>query len=180
MVFGFTVLGAACFLLSRLNLQVAMSNIIPANLLMGFGMGFIFVPLTTLSVSTLPNDQIGNATGIQNLMRNVGGSVGISWLSTMLARYAQAHQAFMVGHVSSLDPAYKAQLGVWQKVFASNFGPVDALQRAQAYIYNTLVQQTNYWAYVNAFYMVMWACALCLVGAGLFQNVKSSRTVAMH
>ena len=55
-----------------------MSNIIPANLLMGFGMGFIFVPLTTLSLSGLRNDQIGSGTGIQNLMRNVGGSVGIS------------------------------------------------------------------------------------------------------
>ena len=75
LVFGFTVLGVTCFLLSRLTLQVAMSSIVPANVLMGFGLGFIFVPLTTLNVGTLRNDQMGNATGIQNLMRNVGGSV---------------------------------------------------------------------------------------------------------
>ena len=92
-------------------------------MLMGFGTGFIFVPLTTLSVGTLRNDQIGSATGIQNLMRNVGGSVGISWVSTMLARYAQAHQAFMVGHVSPLDPAYQAQAGRDAKVFAAHFSP---------------------------------------------------------
>jgi DHA2 family multidrug resistance protein len=180
MVFGFIVLGAACFLMSRLTLDVAMRNIIPANLLMGFGMGFIFVPLTTMSVSTLRNDQIGSGTGIQNLMRNVGGSIGISWLSTVLVRYSQAHQAFMVGHVSSLDPAYQARLGAMQKVFASKFSPVDASQRAQASIYNTVLQQADYWAYVDAFYVVMWACALCVLVVGLFQNVKSTRAVAMH
>ncbi len=180
MAFGFGVLGFACLVLSRLTLEVAMRNVIPANLLMGFGMGFIFVPLTTLSMSTLRNDQIGSATGIQNLMRNVGGSVGISWLATVLARFAQAHQAFLVGHVSSLDPAYHARLRALQKVFASNFSPVDALQRAQASIYNTLLQQANYWAYVDAFYIAMGACALCLLAVGLFQNVKSSRPAALH
>jgi DHA2 family multidrug resistance protein len=147
---------------------------------MGFGMGFIFVPLTTLSVSTLRDDQIGSATGIQNLMRNVGGSIGISWLSTMLARYAQVHQAFLVGHVSSLDPAYRMRLGVMKRVFAAHFNPVDALRRAQDSVYNTVIEQANYWAYIDAFYMLMWACGLCLLAATLFQNVKSPRAVAMH
>jgi DHA2 family multidrug resistance protein len=178
--FGFTILGVSCFLLSRLNLQMAMSNIITANLLMGFGMGFIFVPLTTLSVSTLRNDQIGNATGIQNLMRNVGGSVGISWLSTMLARYAQAHQVFLAAHLTSFDAAYQERLRALRKGFASHFSPVDALQRAQAVIYNTLLQQAGYWAYVDVFYLVMWACALCLLGVSLFHNVKSTRSAALH
>jgi DHA2 family multidrug resistance protein len=180
LVFGFTILGMSCFLLSRLNLQVAMSNIITANLLMGFGLGFIFVPLTTLSLSGLRNDQMGSGTGIQNLMRNVGGSVGIAWLSTMLVRYAQAHQVFLAGHMSSLNPAYPARLGVLRHVFASNFGPVDALHRAQAAIYNTLLQQAGYWAYVDAFYLVMWGCALCLLGLSLFHNLKPARSAASH
>jgi DHA2 family multidrug resistance protein len=180
LVFGFTILGTSCFLFSRLNLQVAMSNIIAANILMGFGMGFIFVPLTTLSVSTLRNDQMGNATGIQNLMRNVGGSVGIAWLSTMLVRYAQAHQVFLAGHLSSLDPAYQARLGVLRKGLASHFSPVDALHKAQAAIYNILLQQAGYWAYVDVFYLVMWACALCILGVGLFQKIKSTRPAVLH
>ena len=56
----------------------------------------------------------------------------------MLARYAQAHQAFMVGHVSSLDPAYQAQVGVMQKVFAAHFSSGGRAARAQAFIYNTV------------------------------------------
>jgi DHA2 family multidrug resistance protein len=180
MLFGFVVLGVACFNFSRMTLEVAMRTVIPANLLMGFGMGFIFVPLTTLSVGTLRNEQIGSATGIQNLMRNVGGSVGISWLSTMLARYGQVHQGFLVSHVSSLDPAYQARLGAIRRVFSAHFSPSDALHRAQLSIYNTVVQQANYWAYVDAFYKLMWACVLCLLGLSLFQNVKSTRAVAVH
>jgi DHA2 family multidrug resistance protein len=90
--FGFVILAASCVMLSRLNLQVSMAGVVPANLLMGFGMGFIFVPLTTTTVSSLSNEQIGAGTGIQNLMRNLGGSIGISYVSTMLVRYAQAHQ----------------------------------------------------------------------------------------
>jgi MFS transporter, DHA2 family, multidrug resistance protein len=179
-MFGFTVLGVSCFVLSGLSLSVAMRSVIPVNMLMGFGTGFIFVPLTTLSVSTLRDDQIGSATGIQNLARNVGGSVGISWLSTMLARYAQAHQGFLASHVSSLEPAYQRRLAAVQQVFGRHFSPADALQRAQAFIYNTVDQQANYWAYVDAFYMLMWACGLCLLAACLFQNVKSSRAVVAH
>jgi MFS transporter, DHA2 family, multidrug resistance protein len=109
--FGFACVGLSSFLLSRMNLQVAMSNIVPANIVNGFGSGFIFVPLATLAVGTLRNEEIGNATGIQNLLRNIGGSIGLSLVSTMLERGAQAHQAFMVAHLSPLNPLYQRQIG---------------------------------------------------------------------
>jgi DHA2 family multidrug resistance protein len=178
--FGFVTLAVSCLLLSRLNLEVSMTKIIPATLLMGFGMGFIFVPLTTLTVGGLRNDEIGNGTGIQNLMRNVGGSVGISYVSTMLVRYAQAHQVFMAAHLSSLDPAYQERLGVMRKVFASHFSPVDALQKAQASIYNVLLQQANLWAYMEVFHIIAWTAAVCVLGAILFKNMKSTGTVVAH
>src|SRR5262249_38974008 len=94
--FGFLIYGISSLLFSRFTLQVAMSNIVPPNILNGFGVGFIFVPLTTVALGTLPNEQIGSGTGIQNLLRNIGGSIGISFVSTMLSRYAQAHEVFLV------------------------------------------------------------------------------------
>jgi DHA2 family multidrug resistance protein len=180
LAFGFTILGMSCFLLSRLTLEVSMSNIVLANVLTGFGMGFIFVPLTTLSLSGLRNDQMGSGTGIQNLMRNVGGSIGISWLSTMLARRAQAHQVFMAAHLTPLDPAYRHRLEMLRRGLATHFGPADALHKAQGVVYNTLLQQAGYWSYVDVFYIVMWCCALCLLGLTLFQNVKSAPPAALH
>ena len=178
--FGFVILAASCVMLSRLNLQVSMAGVVPANLLMGFGMGFIFVPLTTITVSSLSNEQIGAGTGIQNLMRNLGGSIGISYVSTMLVRYAQAHQGFMAAHLSSLNPSYQKRLGVMQKAFAPNFSPVDALHKAQASIYNVLLQQADYWAYMDIFYVMTWISAVCVLGVLLFKNAKSSGPAAMH
>jgi hypothetical protein len=67
-----------------------------------------------------------------------------------------------------------------RKGLAAHFSPVDAMHRAQAVIYNTLLQQADYWAYVDVFYLVMWACALCVLGVCLFHNVKSTRSVALH
>ena len=86
--FGFIVFSLGAFLFSRMSLQVGRSDLLCPNLVSGFGAGFIFVPLTTVGMATLRNDQIGNAAGIQNLVRNLGGSVGISFVSTMLERFA--------------------------------------------------------------------------------------------
>lgn len=180
-VFGFVTLAIACFQFSRLTLQVAMSNIVPPNLIAGFGMGFIFVPLTGLTLGTLRNEQMGSGTGIQNLMRNIGGSVGISFVATMLERYAQAHQVFLVSRVSTLDPIYQQQLGMVQRLFGSHFSPADALERAQSFLYNNVVlQQADYWAYMQLFYVFVWASAAGALGVGLFQGVKSKGPVAMH
>ena len=178
--FGFFVFGVASLMFSRFTLQVAMGNIVPANLLNGFGTGFIFVPLATAAVSTLRNDQIGSATGIQNLVRNIGGSIGISFVSTMLERYAQAHQALMVEHLSPVNPLYRGRLDLLQKAFESNFSPVDALARAQASVYNVLLQQASYWAFVEIFYVVAWVCVVCVLDVWLLRNVKSTRAVALH
>ena len=116
-VFGFLMLAIASYLLSRLNLQVAMRNIVSPNILNGFGMGFIFVPLSTVMLGGLRNEQMGNATGIQNLVRNVGGSIGISAVSTMLERWSQTHQVYLAGSLSPLNPAFQRQLAAAQQVF---------------------------------------------------------------
>jgi DHA2 family multidrug resistance protein len=170
--FGFVVVGWSSFLLSGLNLQVAMSNIVPANILNGFGAGFVFVPLMTVSLGTLRNEQMGNATALQNLLRNIGGSIGLSLVATLLERCSQAHQALMVAHLSPLNPLYQQRLGLLQRVFESHFSPVDALQRARAALYRTLLQQADYWSYVDLFYLIVWLCAICAVAAMFFKNVK--------
>lgn len=170
---GFAGIGLSSFLLSRIDLQVAMSNIVPANIVNGFGSGFIFVPLAVLAVGTLRNEEIGNATGIQNLVRNIGGSVGLSLVSTMLARSSQTHQAMMVGHLSPLNPLYREQLAAAQSLFEQRYSPPDALLRGQASIYDTLVQQASYWSFINVFYTIMWICVVCLACALIFQKPKA-------
>ena len=179
--FGFVVFSIAAFLFSRLSLQMARSSLLTPNLISGFGAGFIFVPLTTVGMGTLRNDQIGNAAGIQNLVRNLGGSVGISFVATMLERFAQAHQAFMTGRVSALNPIYLQKLGAVQGVLQSHFSPVDARLRAEGVIYNMVHQQTSYWAFIELFYAFMWLGLACALGVWLLKNVKPSGAgIAAH
>jgi DHA2 family multidrug resistance protein len=177
--FGFAAMGFSSFLLSRLNLQVAMSNIVPANIINGFGSGFLFVPLAVLAVATLRNEEIGNATGIQNLLRNIGGSIGLSLVSTTLERSSQAHQAMMVGRLSPLNPIYRAQLAAAQTLFEQRYNPSDALERGRAFLYNdVLAQQASYWSYVDVFYLIMWICVVCVLCVFLYQKPKTVRVSA--
>jgi DHA2 family multidrug resistance protein len=82
-------------------------RVIWPSMLNGVAISFIFVPLTTTTMSQLRQQQIGSATGLYNLMRNLGGSIGIAFVTTMLARGAQAHQALMVGHLTPTDPVFR-------------------------------------------------------------------------
>ena len=170
--FGFAGVALSSLLLSRLDLEVAMSNIVPANIINGFGSGFIFVPLATLAVGTLRNEEIGNATGIQNLLRNIGGSIGLSFVSTMLARSSQAHQALMVGHLSPLNPAYQQRLTAARHVFDMRFSLPDSFERATDFLYQTLLQQADYWSFMDVFHLVGWLCVLCVLGVCLFEKPK--------
>lgn len=179
-IFGFMTYGFSSYLLSRLNLQIAMSNFIYPNLLSGFGLGFIFVPLTTITLGALRPEQIGNAAGIQNLLRNIGGGIGISLVSTLLARYSQAHQALLVGHLSPYDPEYQQRLEAMRDVFGRYFNPVDALERARASIYQLLLRQADYGAFVDLFYLMAWGCALCALGVLFLKTVKGGGPAAAH
>ncbi len=85
-------------------------NVIWPSVVNGIAISFIFVPLTTATMSQLGQAQIGNASGLYNLMRNLGGSIGIAFVTTMLARGAQTHQALMVGHLTPTDPAFAQRL----------------------------------------------------------------------
>jgi MFS transporter, DHA2 family, multidrug resistance protein len=179
--FGFALFALGAWIFSRLSLDMSRGSIIIPNLISGFGTGFIFVPLTTVGLGTLRNDQIGNAAGIQNLLRNIGGSVGISFVSTMLDRFAQAHQAFMTGRVSALNPIDRQNLGALQGVLQTHFSPVDAHVRAQTMIYNVVQRQTSYWAFIDLFYLFMWLGLVAALGVWLLKEVKATGAgVAAH
>ena len=175
---GFAVMGLSSFLLCRLSLQMAMGNVVWANILAGFGTGCLFVPLTTLAVCTLRNEQIGNAIGLQNLIRNVGGSIGLSLVATLQERFAQAHQSFMAGQMSALNPQYLQHSSALQHVFEQGSSPLDALARARGLLYNTLLQQSDYWAFMDLFFLVACICAGCVLGILFYEKPRTMHAVA--
>jgi len=175
---GFAVLGISSFLLCRLSLQMAISNAILPNILAGFATGCLFVPLTTLAVGTLRNEQIGNAMSLQNLIRNTGGSIGLSVVSTLQERFAQVHQSMMVGQLSVLNPQYQKKTNALQHLFEQRFSPADALARAHDLLYRTLLQQSDYWAFMDLFFLLACICAVCVFGILLYEKPRAIHAVA--
>jgi len=175
---GFAITGISSYLLCRLTLQISIGSLIMPNILAGFGTGCLFVPLTTLAVGTLRNEQIGNAIGLQNLIRNIGGSIGLSLVSTFQERLALTHQALMVGQMSLLNPEYQQHLGFAQKLLELHFDPVDALARARDLLYQTLIQQSNYWSYIDVFFLLACACAACVFGVLLYEKPRMVHVAA--
>jgi len=175
-MFGFTVLGYSIYQFSKINLEISISSIVWPNIISGFAMGFIFVPLTTMALGTLSNEQMGNASGVFNLMRNTGGSVGIATVTTLLARGVQVHQAAMVSHLTPYDPAFQERVRQLGGV-ASPGGT----QRAFAGIYGILVRQATVLSYIDIFRLLAFLCVLCVPATLLFARVKQkSGAVAMH
>jgi DHA2 family multidrug resistance protein len=151
--FGFSMLAYSSWLLSRINLEVGMGSVIWPSVINGIAISFIFVPLTTATMSQLGQQQIGNASGLYNLMRNLGGSMGIAFVTTMLARGAQAHQSLMVGHLAPDNPAFVQRLADAKKMLGQHADPVTATRQAYNAVYSLLDQQAHLWAFVDNFYL---------------------------
>jgi DHA2 family multidrug resistance protein len=158
---GFLVLGYSAFALGNLNLQIGPTNVVWATLINGMATGFIFVPLTTSAMGMLRNEEIGNATGLYNLMRNIGGAAGIAMMTTFLARGAQVHQTFLVSHMTPYDSAYTQQLHTVQTALAPVSGSYAAGQQAQAIMGEQLSRQANLWAYVDDFRILAILALVC-------------------
>ena len=134
-----------------------------------------------MATGTLSNEQMGNATGIFNLMRNIGGSFGIAAVTTMLARGAQTHQAAMVSHLTPYDPVFQQRLHELAAAFAARGNPLTASQQAYGAVYETLVGQATLLAYIDNFRLLAFLCLLCVPAALLFRRVMAGRQApAMH
>jgi DHA2 family multidrug resistance protein len=164
---GFLGFAAVWWHMSRLNLDVAMGDIAWPLVAGGFCMGFIFVPLTTLSVSTLRQDQIQQATGLYALLRNLGASVGISLIVAMQVRDAQTHQAALVSHVSPYDLAYRLDAGRLSAALRA-WAPLSAASAATGLMYRQVLAQSSLLSYLDAFRWMSIVCVVCSPLAWVF------------
>ena len=151
---GFGLLALSGLWLSHLTFDVAWSNIAWVTFLNGLANPPIFIALSTLAFSTLGRAQMGSATGIYNLMRNLGGGVGISMAATLLSRRAQVHQNVMVARMTPYDPAYQQKLEALRRALTPQVGPTAAAQQAVGILYKTLVAQATLLAFVDNFRLI--------------------------
>jgi DHA2 family multidrug resistance protein len=170
---GFGILGYSTLLLSHINLDISMVSIVVPNLLNGFAGGFIFVPLTTMTMGALRKDEIGNAAGIYNLMRNLGGSIGIASVTTFLMRGSQIHQNYLVQHITPGSTVAVNMLRGLEMEFRLGGADVfTAHQKVMGMLYRTLQQQASLLAYADNFRFLGYLSLLCIPLAMLFHSVR--------
>lgn len=179
-VVGLTLLAWSNHLLSNLTLEVGISNLALANFVQGVAMGLVFVPLTTLAVATLRNEQMGNATGLFNLVRNIGGSVGISVMVTYLVRRAQAHQALLVSHLTPYDVPYQQRLQFFQWALSRISQLPHAIEQAHAAVYMILLQQAALKAYVDVYRFLALAVFVCVPTVLLMRRTVTRGLPGFH
>ncbi|HUX28339.1 MAG TPA: DHA2 family efflux MFS transporter permease subunit [Terracidiphilus sp.] len=175
---GVLIRGASLFMLGDLNLTMSMGSVVWPNIVNGFANGFLFVPLTTMTMKTLPNELMGAGTGLYNLLRNLGASLGISMVTTLLTRGEQAHQSILAAHLNGTDPVYTSTLQKLTRYFAVQRGNAAGSHMAMGTLYSNLVRQATLCSYIGDFRLLGYLSLLCLPFLLFFRNKKGKQAAA--
>ncbi len=152
LAFGIIGAGMTLMWLSMLNLDAGYWDFFWPQLLQGVSMSCLFVPLTTTTMDPIPKEEMGNATSIFNLMRNIGGSVGIATSATMLSRNRQMHTNILGAHVN----AYSFQSQQWlnqlqSAMVAAGSDATTAARRATALAFYSVERQAAMLSFIDIF-----------------------------
>ncbi len=171
-VIGLGCIATGCWMLGGLNLQISTMNIGFPNFLFGLGLGLSMIPIITLSFATLRNDQMTNGTGLQNLLKNIGGAFGTSIVATLISRGAQKHQFMLIQHLSETSANYVERVQTFSSAFIINFDPNTAHYMGQGMVYKLLMQQANLCAFIDAFRVFAVAALVITPLMFLLKNIK--------
>jgi DHA2 family multidrug resistance protein len=155
LAFGLAVGGGTLLWLSGLNLQAGYWDIFWPQLLQGAGMALLFVPLTTVAMDAIPRERMGNATSLFNLMRNIGGSIGIAVTGTMSERGRQVSESLLGSHVTAYDPASQTLFAQLRAGYiGSGSDGVTATSRAYAALHGIIQRQAAMVSFVGLFQLL--------------------------
>jgi DHA2 family multidrug resistance protein len=164
--FGFLSTALAMFHMTDLNLEISFSTAMMYRIYLSVGLAFLFVPINTIAYTDIPPEKNNQVSSIVNLARNLGGSVGISLATTLIARRAQHHQVHLVGHLTPYDPSFRQALdALTQTLFHRGVAFVEATRQAYGRLYGLALQQAATLAYIDAVWVLgmLSACMLPLV-----------------
>ncbi len=172
LTFGFIGFGIMSLVFGNLTLDISPWTLLVPIVVTGFALSFVFVPITTQAYSTLRNDQIGNASGIFNLVRNIGGSIGISIAQTLLVRRSDTHQVDIVGYVSQTQYWFEQRLSALTGYLTQHTAAPNAQGAAAGTLYQQLGRQALLWAYVDVFRWMSLICFACVVLVWFFKKAR--------
>ena len=178
LIFGFVIASMAFFGYSHMSLQSGTWDILMYQINQGAGLAFVFVPLTVLTMDPIPKAETGYATSLYSVMRNIGSSVGISFVTTWVARRSQFHQLILAAHVTRYDLRTQHFLGLARGLFfRQGFDWSTAGHRGLGVLYAMLRQQAALISFVEVF-RIMGFLFLAIVPLVLLMRKARQRSLA--
>src|ERR1017187_4295716 len=167
---GFVAFGLCAMVFGTVNLDIGPYTLLIPITLTGFALSFVFVPLATLSTSTISRENMGNATGLFNMLRNIGGSIGISMATTALIRRAAFHQTAIGANLTSSTLAVQQKSAQIAGYLSHRIGPAAARPGSFGLIYGMMERQAALKAYVDVFRWVALLAFFCAAASWMFKK----------
>jgi MFS transporter, DHA2 family, multidrug resistance protein len=181
LLFGFTMLSIALFYMTTFDLYIDFRHAAAARLIQAIGLAFLFVPINTAAYAFLPKEKNNQASGLINLARNIGGSVGISFVTTMLARRTQFHEQDLARRISHGNGKFETALhSATHLLTAHGLSAYEASRRAYGLIAGMVGQQATMLAYVDDFWLVGVSVVIMIPLIFLMKKVKPGGPIAVH
>jgi DHA2 family multidrug resistance protein len=175
---GMTVTNYSLIMSSHLTLDVSMWHLTWPRIVWGLGMGFYFVPLSAMAIGVVSKEKMGDASALFNLMRNIGGSIGVALAVTLLSRRAQFHQQVIASHITPYNRAAAGWFAYLQQgLISSGTDPVTAQAQAGHLIYLEVQRQSVLMAFLDSFWLIGVTSLLCVPLVLLMRPFKGGMTV---
>jgi DHA2 family multidrug resistance protein len=174
---GMSLFAGFCFFgYSILTPSTGTENFTWMLIIRGVGMGFLFVPITSLSLSSLKGQQIGQGAAFTGMMRQLGGSFGVAIITTMLARQGVFHRNTVIAHLGSADYNVQSRLaGMKASFIAKGLPPNLAEARALHMLDLSVMRQTSVLSYMDIFLYLGVLFTLCVPVLLFIRNKKGQK-----
>jgi MFS transporter, DHA2 family, multidrug resistance protein len=174
---GFVGFGICSLYFGMVNLEIGPFTLLLPILLTGFALSFVFVPLATLTTATIKREEMGNATGLFNMLRNIGGSIGIAMATTAIIRRAAYYQTEIGAHVASSDAVFQQKSQLAARYVGQHLGQAAGRPGALGLLYGLMQQQAALRAYVDVFRWTALLAFFCAAAVWLFRKPAKPREV---
>ncbi|ATA21103.1 DHA2 family multidrug resistance protein [Gibbsiella quercinecans] len=179
--FGFFCLSASFVYSATLAPNVDFTTLVLMRSAQTIGLGFLFVPLTTIAFVTIPQRLNADASALFTMCRNVAGSIGISLSTAMITERQQAHSANMVHNMSTLNEPFNLTVERWAQAirdFTTQTG--DPISLATGQLYKTMIEQARILAYIDVFTGLSVIALLLIPFCLLLAPIKSKGSAGAH
>ncbi len=180
-VVGLTITATGLFMMSHFDLQMGIATPVTVWIVSRLGVAFLFVPINVIAFYFVAPKKTNDATGLINLARNIGGSMGISFVTTLLDRGAQTHQNILSGHITALTSGFQTQMhALAQRFIAAGSSPTEALRQAERMFYGVIQQQAMMLSFIDDFRIMGYVCLGMIPVMFILKKAKpgKSRVVA--